>query len=380
MQDIQTITYLTTIHFGFGATSLLANELAALNIARPMIVTDRGLVASGLIDRIAQAMGDAWSAERIFKDTPSNPTEEALEAAVKAFRVGNCDGIVAVGGGSSIDLAKGIALMATHSGSLEQYAAILGGIPKITAAVAPVIAVPTTSGTGSEVGRAALLTLKDGRKLGFISAHLIPKRAICDPELTMGLPRTLTAATGMDALTHCIETFLSPRINPPAEAIALDGAGRAYQWIARAVDAGDDRDARWQMQMASLQGGLTFQKGLGAVHSMSHPLGGLKSPVLHHGTLNAVILPAVLRFNDGHAGDKYDRLRAAMNLPAGQPLDQAIAELNHRIGLPSGLGAMGVPRECLPAMVEGALADHSTATNPHPVSRADFETLFAAAW
>ena len=378
--QVQTITYLTTIHFGFGAKDLLAQELAALNITRALIVTDRGLVASGLIERVAKGMGNAYSPERVFSDTPSNPTEEALEAAVSQFKSMAADGIVAVGGGSSIDLAKGIALMATHSGALGQYAAILGGIPKITAAVAPVIAVPTTSGTGSEVGRAALITLNDGRKLGFISPHMIPRRAICDPELTLGLPPFLTAATGMDALTHCIETYLSPRINPPAEAIALDGAGRAYRWIARAVDDGSDRDARWEMMMASLQGGLTFQKGLGAVHSMSHPLGGLKAPVLHHGTLNAVILPAVLRFNDGHVGDKYDRLSAAMGLSATVPLDRVIADLNARIGLPSGLGAMGVPKSSLPAMVEGATKDHSTATNPRAVSRDDFERLFDEAW
>ena len=380
MTQIQTITYLTTIQFGFGASGILAVELEALGIARPLVVTDRGIAASGLLARIAEGMGAAYSAERIFAETPSNPTETALDLAVAVFRENRCDGIVAVGGGSSIDLAKGVALMATHPGPLAQFAAILGGIPKISSAVAPVIAIPTTSGTGSEVGRAALLTLHDGRKLGFISPHLIPKRAICDPDLTVGLPPLLTAATGMDALTHCIETFLSPRVNPPAEAIALDGAARAYEWIARAFDDGSDRDARWQMQMASLQGGLTFQKGLGAVHSMSHPLGGLQSPVLHHGTLNAVILPAVLRFNAGHVGDKYDRLKSALGLRAEEALDQVISALNQRLGLPAGLGAMGVPAEVIPAMVKGALADHSTATNPRTLHTEDFERLFSEAW
>ena len=378
--QVQTITYLTTIQFGFGASKLLAAEMAALGIARPLIVTDRGLLASGLVEGVAESMGDAYAAERVFGDTPSNPTEEAVESAVSMFKSTGADGIVAIGGGSSIDLAKGIALMATHAGPLEQYAAILGGVPKIAATVAPVIAVPTTAGTGSEVGRASLLTLKDGRKLGFISPHMIPRRAICDPDLTLGLPPQLTAATGMDALTHCIETFLSPRINPPAEAIALDGAGRAYRWIAHAVTDGSDRDARWQMMMASLEGGLTFQKGLGAVHSMSHPLGGLKTPVLHHGTLNAVILPAVLRFNAGHVGDKYDRLRDAMKLSGDVPLDRAISDLNERVGLPSGLGAMGVPQSALPAIVDGAVNDHSTATNPRPMTRGDFERLFEDAW
>ena len=154
----------------------------------------------------------------------------------------------------------------------------------------------------------------------------------------------------------------------------------ASEWLARAVENGSDRDARWHMQMASLQGGLTFQKGLGAVHSMSHPLGGVRAPVLHHGTLNAVILPAVLRFNAGHVGDKYDRLKSAMKVAAGEQLDQTIAALNRRIGLPAGLGAMGVPKEVVPAMIQGALADHSTATNPRPVKAEDFERLFAEAW
>lgn len=380
MPQIQTITYLTTIHFGFGASALLPGELKSLGISRPLVVTDSGIAASGILASVAAAMGPAYSAACVFGDTPSNPTETALEEGVALFREHACDGIVAVGGGSSIDLAKGIALLATHPGPLAQYAAILGGIPKISGAVAPVIAVPTTSGTGSEVGRAALLTLKDGRKLGFISPHLIPRRAICDPELTLGLPPLLTAATGMDALTHCIETFLSPRVNPPAEAIALDGAARAVEWIALAVDNGADRDARWHMQMAALQGGLTFQKGLGAVHSMSHPLGGLQSPALHHGTLNAVILPAVLRFNSGHVGDKYERLASALKLRPGELLDRTITALNQRIGLPGGLSAMGVPREAIPAMVRGALADHSTATNPRPLTAHDFEGLFNEAW
>ena len=161
--------------------------------------------------------------------------EETVEAALAVYRDAGCDSVIAVGGGSSIDLGKGVALMASHDGPLEQYAVILGGMAKITSAVAPLVAVPTTAGTGSEVGRGALITLRDGRKLGFITPHMIPDVAVCDPELTLGLPAGLTAATGMDALTHCIETFISPRDNVPADAIALDGAARAMQWIEKAV-------------------------------------------------------------------------------------------------------------------------------------------------
>src|SRR4051794_2347500 len=214
------ITYLTTIEFDSGAVAGLPKALAGLGIRRPLLVSDQGAAAAGLVERITAALGAAPAAS--FLDTPSNPTEEALDAALALYRANGCDGLVALGGGSPIDLAKGIALMATHDGPLDHYAAILGGVPRITPAVAPVVAVPTTAGTGSEVGRAALITLRDGRKLGFISPHLIPKLALCDPDLTLGLPPRLTAATGMDALAHCIETFLSSRINPPADAIALD--------------------------------------------------------------------------------------------------------------------------------------------------------------
>jgi len=370
------INYLTKIQFEFGAVALLADELHALDVSLPLIVTDPGVTAAGLVDPVKAGLP---SATPVFHDTPPNPTEEAVEAALAVYRDAGCDGIVAVGGGSSIDLAKGVALMATHDGPLEQYAAILGGMAKITPAVAPLVAIPTTAGTGSEVGRAALITLRDGRKLGFIAPQMIPNMAICDPELTMGLPAGLTAATGMDALTHCIETFISPRDNVPADAIAIDGAGRAMKWIEKAVADGSDRDARWHMMMASLQGGLTFQKGLGAVHGMSHPLGGLKQPVLHHGTLNAVILPAVLRYNAGHVGDKYERLAAAMGLTAGADLAAEIEALNRRLGLPANLREMGVTDDVIPRMVEGAFADHSTASNPRPVDAAGYEALFAAA-
>ena len=370
------INYLTRIQFDFGTVALLPDELHALDVSRPLIVTDEGVAAAGLVGPVK---ADLPSATPVFHDTPPNPTEDAVEAALAVYRDAGCDGLVALGGGSSIDLAKGVALTATHDAPLEQYAAILGGMEKITAAVAPLVAIPTTAGTGSEVGRGALITLRDGRKLAFIAPHMIPKVAICDPELTLGLPAGLTAATGMDALTHCIETFLSPRDNVPADAIAIDGAGRAMKWIEKAVADGADRDARRHMMMASLQGGLTFQKGLGAVHAMSHPLGGLKDPVLHHGTLNAVILPAVLRFNAGHVGDKYERLSAAMGLPAGTDLAEAIEALNRRLGMPANLREMGVSDEVIPRMLEGAVADHSTASNPRPVDAAGYEALFAAA-
>ncbi|PZU94136.1 MAG: 4-hydroxybutyrate dehydrogenase [Chelatococcus sp.] len=373
------ITYLTTVKFGFGEIAGLGADLEGLGVRKPMIVADKGVVAAGIVATV-QATAPALAAAPVFSDTPTNPTEEAVEAALALYREHGCDGLVAIGGGSPIDLAKGVALLATHEGPLATYAAILGGIPKVTAKVAPVVAVPTTSGTGSEVGRAALITLKDGRKLGFISPHLIPRLAVCDPELTMGMPAWLTAATGMDAVTHCIETYLSPRENPPADAIALDGLKRAVGFIGRAVKDGSDREARKEMMMAALQGGLTFQKGLGAVHALSHPLGGLKEVSLHHGTLNAVLLPAVLRFNEPEAKAKYAAIRSALGLAPETDLAAWIADLVAGLGMPGSLSAMGLPRGVIPAIAEAATKDHSSASNPRAASAADYAAMLEASF
>ena len=367
------ITYLTRIQFGAGALSCLPAELGMLGAGAPLILTDRGVVAAGLAARVSAMLPGR---SPIFDQTPGNPTEAAMRQAAAVYRDGGCDSIVAVGGGSSIDLAKAVALIVSHPEPLAQYAAILGGLPRITAAMPPVIAIPTTAGTGSEVGRAALITLDDGRKLGFISPHLIPNLAICDPELTLGLPPLLTAATGMDAISHCIETFLSPRFNPPADAIALDGLARAVRWLPQAFADGGNLEARSEMMMAALQGGMCFQKGLGAVHAMSHPLGGLETPRLHHGTLNAVIMPAVLRMNADAAEAKYVRLRAAIGLGRDADLAAFVEDFNRRLGLPASLTAMGVPADCLPRMIEGAVLDHSSATNPQPMTRDDYAVLF----
>ena len=368
------ISYLTTVRFEEGAIAGLGQDLAELGLKRPLIVADAGVAAAGLVERLRAAAPELAQAP-LFDAVPSNPTEEAAEAARQLYREQDCDGLIALGGGSPIDLAKAVALLATHPGELAAYAAILGGLARITPAVAPVIAIPTTAGTGSEVGRAALVTLKHGRKLGLISPHLIPRRAICDPELTLGLPPGLTAATGMDAVTHCIETYLSPRDNPPAEAIALDGLKRAAKALPRAYADGKDRSARKEMMMAALEGGLTFQKGLGAVHSLSHALGALKSPSLHHGTLNAVLLPAVLRFNEPAVGEKYAVLRQTLDLAPTADLGAFIEELNARLGLPRRLRDMGVTREIFDAMAQAAFADHSTPTNPRPAAVADFQVI-----
>lgn len=374
------ITYLTTIQFDFGAIACLEQELPRLGITRPLIVTDRGVLAAGLIDMVKKKLPGNLPVT-VFDGTPENPTERAVHAALELYRAQGCDGFIAVGGGSSMDLAKAAAVLATHPEPLSQYMAVLGGTPRITSKVAPVVAVPTTAGTGSEVGRGAVIILDDGRKLALLSPNLLPKLAVCDPELTLDLPARITAGTGMDAIAHCIETYLAPSINPPAEAIALDGLERAVGHLERAVRDGHDREARWNMMMAAMEGAMAFQKGLGAVHAMSHPLGGLPQPRLHHGTLNAIFLPPVLRFNRPAAGEaKYDRLARVMGLGSGNAVADFIAGLTERVGLPTRLKDLGVPASVLPDIAAGALKDHCHLTNPRTATEADYRALLAEAY
>lgn len=373
------INYLTTIRLDFGALAHLPDDLAAAGIGRPLLVADHGVAAAGLLDRV-RAAWPGGTAAPTFLETPSNPTEEAAEAALEVYRANGCDGLIAVGGGSPMDLAKAVAVLAAHPGPLQTYAAVLGGTPRITAATAPVVAIPTTAGTGSEVGRGAVITFRDGRKLALLSPHLIPRRAICDPELTLGLPPLLTAATGMDAVSHCIECYISPVDNPVAAAIAIDGLERATRALPRAVADGQDREARREMMIAAFEGALAFQKGLGAVHALSHPLGALKEFRLHHGTLNAVLLPPVLRFNAPAAGAKYDGLRRAMGLAAGADVADAVARFSAGLGLPASLSQMGVPRQVLPAIADAALLDHTHATNARPATREDYLAMLEAVY
>jgi 4-hydroxybutyrate dehydrogenase len=374
------IYYITQVQFDFGAVSLVRAECERIGIKRPLVCTDHGVVAAGLLDRLKDALGDV--PVDVFDGTPSNPTEEAVMHAVARYGEHRADGLIALGGGSAIDLAKGVAIMATHPGVLADYATIHGGSPKITAAVAPLIAIPTTAGTGSEVARGALIILSDGRKLGFHSWHLVPKTAICDPELTYGLPARLTAATGMDAVAHCIETFVSKAVNPPADAIAFDGLTRALRYIERAVAQPRDPAARWNMMSASMQGAMAFQKGLGAVHSLSHALGELKLGTdqmgPHHGTLNAVLLPEVMRFNEQAVPDKVQAVAYAFGVKGGDALAQAIRSLNRRLGLPSGLSEMGVTAEMYDQVATHALKDHCHATNPRAATHADYVGMLAA--
>ncbi|MDN8615953.1 iron-containing alcohol dehydrogenase [Variovorax ginsengisoli] len=373
------IQYLTQIQFDFGAIRLLRSECERIGITRPLVVTDAGVRAAGILQKALDALGDL--AVAVFDQTPSNPTEAAVRLAAAQYREAGCDGLIAVGGGSAIDCAKGVAIAATHEGPLKTYATIEGGSTKITERVAPLIAVPTTSGTGSEVARGAIVIVDDHRKLGFHNWFLMPKAAICDPELTLGLPPRLTAATGMDAIAHCMETFMSAAFNPPADGIALDGLERAWGHIERATRDGSDREARLNLMSASMQGAMAFQKGLGCVHSLSHSLGGV-DPRLHHGTLNALFLPAVIHFNAGAESvqkeQRLQRMAQAMHLDSAGDLGDAIRDMSARLGLPKGLAEVGVTPAQFEQVIDGAMVDHCHKTNPRLASRDDYRQMLEA--
>lgn len=371
------LTYLTTTHFDFGAVKLLSAELKRLGISRPFIATDKGIRAAGLLDQVLGVI-EAGTPVTVYDETPGNPTERATLAALALYQAEGCDGVVCLGGGSSMDLGKAVALLALSGGPLAQYDPLLKGAEKIKG-VAPLIAIPTTAGTGSEVSVGFVIIMEDGRKLTFASPLFIPKVALCDPELTLGLPPVLTAATGMDAITHCIEAFLTPNVNPPAEGVALDGLWRGWRNLPMAVADGTNRDARWQMMMASTEGAMAFIKGLGAVHAMSHAAGRLEDLRLHHGTLNAVFLPTVLRFNADVCAEKYVRLRQAMGLAAGADLAEAVERMNADIGLPSGLIAMGLSRDRTADLVVHATKDLSSLSNPRRATPDEYAAMIEAA-
>lgn len=374
-----TLTFMTHTIFDHGASKQLAKVLKQQGVQRPLICTDRGLVELGMVAELTGHLGSEL-ATAVFDGTPENPTQAAVQAAVEIYQRAECDGIVAFGGGSSMDLAKAVALAVTHEGDLLGYTAGLGGVAKI-GPVAPLVAIPTTAGTGSEVSSGAVIIMDNGEKLILASRHLVPRTAICDPTLTLGLPPRLTAATGMDAMTHCIEALISPQVNPPAEAVACDGIQRGIRdgHLLNAVRDGGDRDARWHMMMAAAEGAMAFSKGLGAVHSMSHACGADQSLRLHHGTLNAVLLPTVLDFNRDHVGDKYARLNAAMGQAADADPADFIRELNASLGLPNGLAEMGVKHDAISALAEHASKDICTFTNPRPCTVDDYQGLFEVA-
>jgi alcohol dehydrogenase class IV len=368
-----TIGYLTDIYFESGALSVLPELLDKLSVKRPLLVTDKGLTAMGFSASLGVSLG------AVFDAIETNPTETSVLAGLAIYRENQCDGLVALGGGSPMDCAKCIGLLVHHPQPLSDYAFLNGGLAKITDHKPPLIAIPTTAGTGSEVGRAALVTMHSGRKMAFLSPKLIPSAVICDPTLTLKLPKSLTAGTGMDAITHCVETFCSPKFNPVADAIALDGLQRAYANIQAAVHDGSNLGVRSEMMMAALEGGMTFQKGLGMVHSLSHPLGGLTEKRPHHGTLNAIFLPHVLRFNMEACGDRLDTMARALGVGTGRRLPEAFEALSASLAVPTRLRDLNLTMNDLEGMAELAVQDHCSLTNPRKITVEDCRQMLQAA-
>ena len=368
------IQYLARIQFDFGAVSGLADEIARLGLNRPLLVTDKGIAAAGILQR---ALDAAKPYEPVVYDgTTENPTERSLLDCLELWREHGCDGVIALGGGSAIDLSKAVALLTSHGGKLADYNVKTAGMDAIKT-VSPQIAIPTAAGTGAEVGRACVMTLLDGRKSVAVSLNMVANTVICDPDLTLTLPPHLTAATGIDALSHGIEAYCSTWDNPPAAAIALEAAARAAMWLPMAVQDGSHREARWHMMMAALMGGMSLQKSLGAAHAMANPLGELH---LHHGTLIGILLPHVLRFNRDHAASAIDDLHHAMKAQPGAALHDSVASLVRQVGLPTSLNALGVKQDLIADMAQKASVDHLSATNPRPASEADYANLLAEAW
>ena len=373
------LNYFNKPHFENGAIEQISDILKAHGIKNPLICTDPGLSSIGMTDKLRNLLSNELS-PTFYEETPANPTEKAVNEALDLYKTNNCDGVVGFGGGSSMDLGKAVALMANHEGNVVDYSLNEGGFGKIGKTM-PMIAIPTTSGTGSEVSVGSVIIMNDGRKLILASQHLIPDAAICDPELTIGLPPILTAGAGMDALTHCIEAIMSPINDPPAEAVGLDGVEKIIreESLIRACEDGQDKEARWNMMMASTEGAMAFAKGLGAVHSMSHAAGANQELRLHHGTLNGVILPTILRFNKNHVGDKYSRICRAMGKKESTDLADEIEKLNEKIGLPSGLAEMGITEDMIPELAAHSITDPSNATTPRLPSADEWEKLFLEA-
>ena len=364
-----TINYLTRIEFDFDAISGLGAEIERMGLKLPLLVTDRGIADAGILQRALDTA--APSRPVVYDGTTENPTEQSLLECLEIWNAHGCDGVIALGGGSPIDLAKAVALLTSHGGKLEDYNVKTGGSAGISK-VSPQIAIPTAAGTGAEVGRACVMSQLDGSKMVAVSLNMVADLVICDPELTLSLPPHLTAATGIDALSHGVETYCSTWDNPPAAAIGLEAVRRAAKWLPVAVENGGDRTARREMMMASLMGGMCLQKALGGAHAMATPLGELH---LHHGTLIGILLPHILRFNQGYADTAYTDLAAAMNVPDGLDLHRWMTGFVTEIGLPTTLSALSVDKALLPAIAKKASLDHLSATNPRPAAAADYLQL-----
>jgi 4-hydroxybutyrate dehydrogenase len=355
------------VQFDFGAIKLLRQELEILGIKRPLFITDKGVVQAGVFASVQRAMG-AGNDLAVFDETPENPTFAGVERAAEAYRAGSCDGVVAVGGGSVIDTSKAVAVLATHAGKITDY---MGRPDKIRADTAPLVAIPTTAGTGSEASRGAGLHADaKSRGHGINSPFIVPKVAICDPELTYSLPPRLTAGTGMDALGHAVENFFAKGGNPVGDAIALDASTRVFTYIERATANGEDKDARWHMMMAALQA-MMCGKGLGPVHALANTFG---DQGLHHGAMVTIAMPAVLRHYEARYPEKTRALANALGLASGTPAD-AVAAMNERLRIPPSIRKLGYRGGDPAELAEDSHKSFFNATAPHHPTIEEYRAL-----
>lgn len=373
----------TRIVFGVGASVQAGLEAKALGGTRALLVTDRGVSEAGIAQQIGRALKKADVSHELFDAISSNPREEEVLEASKVWRDAEADIVVAVGGGSPLDVGKLVRVLANHPPPLSQYDDAQGGEERITEPVPPMIAIPTTAGTGSEVGRSGVVTLADsGKKTVVFSPRLIPNVALLDPELTTSMPPKVTAATGFDALTHCIEAYCAKGDHPMADAIALEGIALIGRSLERAVHDGTDMDARGSMMKAAMMGAVAFQKGLGACHALAHPLSAELD--LHHGLANALCLPAVLDFNRTAVPDRVARISRELGVRGDDAetlcfeCSGALRALRRKVGLPEGLSAVGVTEDRLPRLASLALQDAAHRTNPRQCTQDDLLALYRA--
>ncbi len=378
---ISAFSFPTAIRFGAGARHEVAKHLIDQRLSRPLVVTDRGFAGLAPFAQFVETLNAGGLRSATFAGVHGNPVESQVTAGVAAYRAHDADSIIGIGGGAALDVAKAIAVMASHPGALFDYEDGRVGALPIDRALPYWVALPTTAGTGSEVGRSAVIA--DERthvKRIVFSPRLMARAVFADPELTVGLPPAVTAATGMDALTHCIEAFLAKDWHPICDGVALEGMRLAAANLERAVRDGADGEARSGMLMASMMGAIAFQKGLGVCHSCAHALSAVAN--LHHGLANGVMIDHALRHNLVGASERFRLIARALELARddGAAVIAWLAQLKQAIGIPTRLSEAGVSREDLPRLVDLALADGCHQNNPTPCARDDFVRIFEQAW
>lgn len=373
-------SYPTAIKFGVGRAGELADHCKAAGITKPLLVTDKALASLPITTAALDTLAAAGLGRAVFSNVDPNPNEMNMDAGIAMYLAGGHDGVICFGGGSALDLGKMIALMAHQKDlSVWDLEDIDDWFTRADATkVAPIIAVPTTAGTGSEVGRAGVLTNSVTHKKKIIfHPKLMPAVTICDPALTTGMPKFITAGTGMDALAHCLEAYCSPFYHPMSQGIALEGMRLVFENLVTAYTKPDDLDARAHMMSAAAMGAVAFQKGLGAIHSLSHPVGAIYNT--HHGTTNAVVMPMVMEFNRPMIEARLDKAAAYIGMAGGYDgFYAAVMALRDNLNIPANLTAMGVQRDRLDQMAAMALEDPSCGGNPVPLTLENLRALYDA--